>query len=228
MPSTAINCTPGGALYAVQMCRIILALWRAVFSYVSEKSSVQAVKWLMRHHTVLTATHRWLRLLPSCKASPSFWPMLICCPTEGRRLSGLRWLVKMLKCWSHSVKKFTESTSVHSACVCPCNIYADYCRRCDPSGLEMDQLTSWNRWMQKFLLISLTLGRHLFLWVKQCACWLSCGLKLSAGELIPTRKHHLLALSFFDPPIDLNCERDFYAISFISSVPVPRLISWMS
>jgi len=36
----------GGALYAVQICRIILALTRAVFSCVLEKSSMQAVKWL--------------------------------------------------------------------------------------------------------------------------------------------------------------------------------------
>jgi len=47
MPHTAIYYMPGGALYAVQTCQIILALRCVVFSCVSEKSGMQAVKWLI-------------------------------------------------------------------------------------------------------------------------------------------------------------------------------------
>jgi len=48
MPRMAIYYTPGGALYVAQMCRIIPALRRVVFSCVPEKSGMQAVKWLMK------------------------------------------------------------------------------------------------------------------------------------------------------------------------------------
>jgi len=53
----------------------------------------------MRDNTVLSAVHKLnqpcLSLLPSCTALP-YRPVLIFCPTKGRRLSLLGWLVT---CW---------------------------------------------------------------------------------------------------------------------------------
>jgi len=60
---------------------------------------------LTRDHTVLPATHtfihKWnepyLPLLPSRRASPHFWLVLIFRPAEGRRLSCPGWLGEILR-----------------------------------------------------------------------------------------------------------------------------------
>jgi len=76
MPSTAIYCTPGGALYAVQMCSIIPALRHAVFSFCAGKirhAGCEVVKirmvlpfWCQLNQVVLAK-----RLLNGCSSSSS-------------------------------------------------------------------------------------------------------------------------------------------------------------
>jgi len=65
---------PGGALYAVQICRIIPALRRAVFSCVLEKFGVQAVKWL--NGLIMKQNEVYLAIFCTLKTTSGFIVLL--------------------------------------------------------------------------------------------------------------------------------------------------------